>query len=198
VLGIGLGVPLEEYSSFGENPDPVVRGDKLDEGLAVLSGLWQGEPFSFTGEHYWVSKVTDSSTVGAILVLACRLSDHSEELSRRGIPIVVVDQQGEAGSDAPTGIFAGSYLQAQGVYNALRTAGLAVPSDVSVVGFDDMPMAALTSPHLTTVRQPLADMGRMATNMLVQLVQRARLDSARVELATTLVTRESCALPQSA
>src|ERR1035437_7787503 len=51
VLGAGLGVPPEEFSSFGENPDPVVRGDKLDEALAVLTGLWRGEPLNFTGER---------------------------------------------------------------------------------------------------------------------------------------------------
>ena len=57
VLGVGLGVPPEEFSSFGENPDPVVRGDKLDEGLAVLTGLWRGELFNFAGTHYTISNV---------------------------------------------------------------------------------------------------------------------------------------------
>ncbi len=98
--------------------------------------------------------------------------------------------------DPPTAIFAGSDLQALGVYNALRTAGVQVPDRMSIVGFDDVPMAACTSPPLTTVRQPLAEMGRVATTMLVRLLAGEQLGSVRVELATSLVRRESCAPPE--
>jgi alkanesulfonate monooxygenase SsuD/methylene tetrahydromethanopterin reductase-like flavin-dependent oxidoreductase (luciferase family) len=53
-LGVGLGEPAEEFSTFGEVAEPRVRGDKLDEGLAVLTGLWSGERFSFAGQHFTV------------------------------------------------------------------------------------------------------------------------------------------------
>ncbi len=95
----------------------------------------------------------------------------------------------------PTAIFAGSDLQALGVYNALRTLGVPIPAAVSVVGFDDVPSAARASPPLTTIRQPLVDMGRVATTMLQRLLSRQRLDSTRVELATTLAPRASTAPP---
>jgi alkanesulfonate monooxygenase SsuD/methylene tetrahydromethanopterin reductase-like flavin-dependent oxidoreductase (luciferase family) len=55
-LGVGLGGGAQaEFAAFGEDPDPRVRADRLDEGLAILDGLWSGEPFSFEGEHHRVS-----------------------------------------------------------------------------------------------------------------------------------------------
>ncbi|SOD97285.1 LacI family DNA-binding transcriptional regulator [Blastococcus haudaquaticus] len=98
--------------------------------------------------------------------------------------------------DPPTAIFAGSDEQAFGVMEAARQAGLSVPLDLSVVGFDDLPMARWSSPPLTTVRQPLADMGRMAGRILHQLIDGQPLDTQRVELATHLVPRASTARPR--
>jgi LacI family transcriptional regulator len=98
--------------------------------------------------------------------------------------------------DRPTAVFAGSDEQAFGVIEAARVAGLSVPEDLSVVGFDDLPMARWSSPPLTTVRQPLSDMGRMAGRVLHELIANRRLDSHRLELATQLVTRASTAAPR--
>ncbi|HEY7416046.1 MAG TPA: LacI family DNA-binding transcriptional regulator [Ktedonobacteraceae bacterium] len=95
--------------------------------------------------------------------------------------------------EPPTAIFAGSDLQAMGVYSALRARGITIPDMISVVGFDDIPLASLVTPALTSVRQPLVEMGRVATTMLLRLIAREPLDSIRVELATTLIVRESCA-----
>ena len=93
----------------------------------------------------------------------------------------------------PTALFAGNDMQALGVYAALRERGLSAPDDMSVVGFDDIPFAALAGPPLTTVRQPLAEMGRVAAGMLLTLIDGAPLASPRVELATALIVRASCA-----
>lgn len=93
----------------------------------------------------------------------------------------------------PTAIFAGSDMQAMGVYSALRARGLTVPDAMSVIGFDDVPFASIVTPTLTTIRQPLIEMGRMATTMLLRLIAKEPLDSLRVELATSLLVRESCA-----
>jgi probable F420-dependent oxidoreductase len=54
ILGAGIGFPPAEYTTFGEDGDERTRGDKLDEGLDVLAGLWSGERFSFEGQHYTV------------------------------------------------------------------------------------------------------------------------------------------------
>jgi probable F420-dependent oxidoreductase len=57
ILGVGLGFPPDaEYEYFGEDPDPRVRAEKLDEGLEVLTGLWSGKPFEFAGRHYTVKR----------------------------------------------------------------------------------------------------------------------------------------------
>ncbi|MBV9445735.1 MAG: LacI family DNA-binding transcriptional regulator [Streptosporangiaceae bacterium] len=97
--------------------------------------------------------------------------------------------------DRPTAIFAGSDQQAFGVYEAARQRGLRVPQDLSVVGFDDLPVARWVSPPLTTVCQPLADMGAAAANMLGDLIEGVPLRSNRVELSTQLIVRESTAPP---
>ncbi len=100
--------------------------------------------------------------------------------------------------DRPTAIFAASDELALGVTEALRRAGLSVPEDVSVVGFDDLPLVRWSSPPLTTVSQPLVSMGRLAVDMVLRLVQGERLETTRVELATTLVVRDSTAPPANA
>ena len=88
-------------------------------------------------------------------------------------------------------------MQAMGVYKTLYLRNILVPERMSVIGFDDIPLTAIVSPSLTSVRQPLFDMGRVASTMLVRLIAGEPLDSPRVELATTLNTRESCASPPS-
>ncbi|PRX43626.1 LacI family transcriptional regulator [Prauserella shujinwangii] len=95
----------------------------------------------------------------------------------------------------PTAVFAASDQMALGVHEALRRRGLRVPEDVSVVGFDDLPEARWAAPPLTTVRQPMADMGRLAVRTVQRLVRGEEIESPRVELATELVVRDSTAAP---
>ena len=95
----------------------------------------------------------------------------------------------------PTAIFSGNDQQALGVYEAARQRGLRIPQDLSVVGFDDLPLARWVSPPLTTVRQPLAEMGRAAAQMLGELIENRPLHTRRVELSTELITRESTGRP---
>jgi LacI family transcriptional regulator len=97
--------------------------------------------------------------------------------------------------DRPTAIFAGSDTQALGVLRAARQCGLDVPGDLSVVGYDNLPVAAWTGPGLTTVNQPLRDMAGTATRMLLDLAQGVDLLTTRVDLVTELVVRESTAPP---
>ena len=99
--------------------------------------------------------------------------------------------------DPPTAIFAGSDHQAHGVYLEAREAGLRLPDDLSIVGFDDVAMCEWLVPALTTVRQPLAQMSAEATRLVLSLSATSdRLVPTRRELATTLVIRESTAAPR--
>ncbi|MEI3868060.1 LacI family DNA-binding transcriptional regulator [Microbacterium sp. CCNWLW134] len=95
--------------------------------------------------------------------------------------------------DRPTAIFAGSDLQAIGVIAAARGAGLEVPADLSVVGYDDIALARWFSPQLTTVHQPLRRMGEEATRLALRLGAGGHPETLRMDLATHLVVRESTA-----
>lgn len=97
--------------------------------------------------------------------------------------------------DPPTAIITSSDQMAFGVYEAARQHGLRVPDDVSVVGFDDLPEVRWSSPPLTTVRQPLSEMGALAARTVLRLAGGDEIESPRVELATELVVRESTAPP---
>jgi LacI family transcriptional regulator len=97
--------------------------------------------------------------------------------------------------DPPTAIFAASDVTAFGVMEAARTAGLRIPDELSIVGFDDTFIAAWSTPPLTTVHAPLRDMGRVAIRTLMRLVAGETLDSYHVELATHLVVRGSTGRP---
>ena len=93
----------------------------------------------------------------------------------------------------PTAIVAANDAQAFGVLQAVAGRGLRVPADVSVVGFDDVPVAAWATPALTTVRQPLAAMSAAAFRLL--MTSSADTEPHHIELATTLVVRDSTAPP---
>lgn len=97
----------------------------------------------------------------------------------------------------PTAVFTCNDALALGVYRAAAEAGLSIPRDLSVVGFDDLRPAQWTVPPLTTVRQPLTEMAVTAASMVVRLARGERLAQTRVELATELVVRDSTAPPRS-
>jgi LacI family transcriptional regulator len=94
-----------------------------------------------------------------------------------------------------TAIFAASDIMAVGALKVIREAGLRVPQDVALVGFDDMPIAAALQPALTTVRQPVEQMGAMAADLLLGLLAcppDGRPPLQQLILPTKLIVRESC------
>jgi DNA-binding LacI/PurR family transcriptional regulator len=98
-------------------------------------------------------------------------------------------------AERPTAIFAANDLQALGVYEAAREAGLRIPEELSVVGFDDLAFTQWSQPPLTTVRQPLMRMGAAAADLVLDLAAGRTPEQDRIELATTLVVRRSTAPP---
>ncbi|UCH27010.1 MAG: LacI family DNA-binding transcriptional regulator [Trueperaceae bacterium] len=136
-----------------------------------------------------------------------RLDGYRKALGEAGIafePELVAegDFQTEGGRSAalellslrkpPSAIFAANDLSAFGVMDAVRSVGLAIPDDISVVGFDDIPQASITYPKLTTVRQPLTEMGRVAVTLLLEQLHSPGSELESVVLKTELVNRESC------
>jgi LacI family transcriptional regulator len=96
-------------------------------------------------------------------------------------------------SPRPTAVFAANDAMAVGAMSALRAAGLRVPDDVAVTGFDDIPLARYMSPPLTSVHVAIAELGAGAVEMLVHAVENKNAHQRRHQrLPTTLVVRESC------
>ncbi len=95
-----------------------------------------------------------------------------------------------SGPDRPTAVFAANDSSAVGVLRSAAALGLRVPEDLSVVGFDDVPQAATTTPPLTTVAQPLVELGSRAVEMLLAML-RGEQTSDHVRLPTTLRVRQS-------
>jgi LacI family transcriptional regulator len=136
-----------------------------------------------------------------------RLQGYKDGLRQAGIPldpelIKAGDYSTETGmicaqkllnlSDSPTAIFAANDQSAIGVIKAAQEAGLRVPDDLSVVGFDNIPEAVYINPGLTTIDQSVDKMGYVATEMLVSLIQGESLDSNLYKMPTHLIIRDSC------
>ncbi|WP_212992787.1 LacI family DNA-binding transcriptional regulator [Actinoplanes auranticolor] len=98
--------------------------------------------------------------------------------------------------EPPTAVLCGNDLQAFGVYEAARQAGVRIPDELSVVGFDDISYGGWCGPPLTTVRQPITEMGATAARLLLALAAGETISQTHVELATTLVVRGSTAAPR--
>jgi LacI family transcriptional regulator len=92
----------------------------------------------------------------------------------------------------PTAIFAANDLSAFGAMDAARECGLRIPDDISIIGFDDIPKASYVYPRLTTVRQPLEQMGQVAVKMLLERIEDQSRPPKKVALATQLIIRDSC------
>ncbi|MFW6640815.1 LacI family DNA-binding transcriptional regulator [Nocardiopsis algeriensis] len=114
---------------------------------------------------------------------------HVESGRDRGRELLLLDEP-------PTAVFAGSDLHAMGLYEAARELGVRIPEDLSVVGYDDLPVARWVGPPLTTVRQPLTEMAEEATRMALTLARGESPPNPRLDLATDLVVRGSTAPPR--
>ena len=96
-------------------------------------------------------------------------------------------------ADPPTAIFGCNDAIACGALRAARERGLRVPEDVSIVGFDDLPLAAAVTPALTTIRQPVAEIGRAGVGLIVRQLSSRPSRGPQLELPTRLIVRESTA-----
>jgi LacI family transcriptional regulator len=140
-----------------------------------------------------------------------RLRGYSEEMARSlpdVAPVVVKGDFGEksgylageslcAGEDRPDAIFAANDVMALGCMLALREAGLRVPDDIALAGFDDIPLAAMVSPALTTVRVRIAELGRSAFEQLLLCIEQPKRSKRMAQaFPTEIIVRESCGAVQ--
>jgi LacI family transcriptional regulator len=97
--------------------------------------------------------------------------------------------------ERPTAIFAANDVSALATISAAKSLGLRVPDDLSVIGFDNVPESALSDPPLTTIEQPIQQMGFDATLLLLRLIEGEEVPSTHTMLPTKLVVRGSCSPP---
>lgn len=101
-------------------------------------------------------------------------------------------QQLLARGEPPTAVFTASDTMAMGALRAIHEAGLNVPDDIAVVGFDDVPAASFSNPPLTTIRQPIYDLGATAATELIAQLESDETSRIQKRLPVELVVRESC------
>jgi LacI family transcriptional regulator len=101
-------------------------------------------------------------------------------------------------AEPPTAVFAAADMMAVGAIRTMRAAGLSVPDDLAIVGFDDIRLAELLSPPLTTVRQDMVGIGLAAGRALVEQIENPDVTPPVLTLPVELVVRASCGARESA
>ena len=192
------GVPLvtTAYWLPGEKLT-VVDVDNVDGGLQAtecLIKLGHRKIGMITGPPGWKS-VND------------RTEGYKLALERAGIPLDVSliehgDWSYQSGYEAmkrllekgahTMAVFAQNDQMAMGTMRALHEVGRRIPDDVSIVGYDDIPAAAYSQPPLTTIRQPMQQVGEVATRLLIELINDPAAERKEVLLKTELIRRETC------
>jgi DNA-binding LacI/PurR family transcriptional regulator len=207
----GLVLPTSRIARFVEDGFPIVCLDRDIAARSIplvqvdnrLGGRMATEHLLELG-HHRIAHVTGARS---LRISEDRLAGFRDAFAAVGMKPLELVAEGrfteEGGYDATktllgrgidfTAVFAANDLSAVGVLNALAEAGLRVPDDVSVVGFDDFRLAAYTTPPLTTIHQPAAEIGARATEMLIDLTQGRRIRKLRHLLPPQLVVRGSTA-----
>ncbi|TMC02670.1 MAG: LacI family transcriptional regulator [Chloroflexi bacterium] len=147
-----------------------------------------------------------TTMTGQERLLAARATLRRHHLAHEDALVAVADSFSEASgysaarrllldAEPPTAIFGANDLIALGVIRLARELGLAIPGDLSVVGFNDIPQSELFDPPLTTVHVPKEEMGVLAAALLIDQVEGRHIERRRVVLETQLVVRGSTATP---
>ncbi len=149
----------------------------------------KGSPLSSDSEERWASICRIAAQMG-IKIDPALISqiDKEDPTPMVGYPLV---KELLARKVPFTALFAYNDISAIGAIRALQEEGLRVPQDVSVIGFDDIPGAAFHMPSLTTVRQPLARMGEVAAQSLLERIEGKKEFPSEIAIEPELVVRES-------
>ncbi|MAU12545.1 MAG: LacI family transcriptional regulator [Anaerolineaceae bacterium] len=190
---------------------PYVLIDEIDEqnnSFSVDATNWQG---AYDATEYLIGlghrRIAFIKGIVGLHSSDDRVQGYKAALKAHGIPvrddyIVEGDYMQPSGYDKtfplmalptpPTAIFAANDHMALGVMDAIRELGMDIPNDISIVGFDDIPQASTTHPKLTTVLQPLEQMGREGVRLLLEQLQYPDRPPRRLTLPTQLIVRDSC------
>ena len=151
----------------------------------------KGQPFSSDSEYRWqaICQVAAELNIELRPELTVQI-DIDDPTPQLGYPFAKQLLQRKVPF---TALFAYNDISALGAIRAFQESGLRVPQDISVVGFDDIQGAAYSNPTLTTVRQPLADMGRLAAETLLARIEGTKEYQAEIPIEPELVVRQSTA-----
>ncbi|MEU9010675.1 LacI family DNA-binding transcriptional regulator [Streptomyces sp. NPDC048479] len=184
------GLPVVLIDDRGHHPEfPSVATTNREGGASAAGHLLaagRSRPLIVTGRRHF--GCVQDRLEGFLEVLPTELIAEGDftELSGR----LAVERQLATGRHFDS-VFAHNDLSAAGALRALRAAGRSVPDDIAVVGFDDIPMAQHTEPPLTTVRQPMREMGETAARMLLAHLGGTAAPHEPVILPTELIVRRS-------
>ena len=115
------------------------------------------------------------------------ISDHFDLRSAEGAATDLL-----TGPDRPTALLGHNDFVAVAIISAAHKLGLSVPGDLSVVGYDDIPPASYCYPPLTTIRQPMQEVGRLATRLLIQMIADPSIERRETLLKPRLIRRATC------
>jgi DNA-binding LacI/PurR family transcriptional regulator len=211
VIAVFCGLSESQHRQFKTRGIPLVvldpTGEPAHAAVSVGASNWTG---GLTATRHLLElghrRIAAITGPARVLCSRARLDGHRAAMDAAGVAIdpeliYEGDFHAEDGlehgrrllnrPDPPTAIVTGNDLQAFGVCQAAAETGLRIPRDLSVVGFDDLPMAQWSSPPLTTIRQPLAEMAAAAAATAISLARGQQPQQHRIEFATRLVTRAS-------
>jgi LacI family transcriptional regulator len=199
--------PLIDRLSESKRPFITIGRHPINEMINYIdvdnrAGAYQGVSYAFrTGRRRVATIRGPHNTISG----QDRYQGYLDALQERGLPLIPeLVAEGEF-SDAsgyqamksmlpqrPDAVFVASDAMAFAAIRAIQEAGLCVPDDIAVIGFDDIPPAATTIPPLTTIRQPIQRTGSMAAEILIDMIEHPSPQPRRVVLPTELVIRSSC------
>ena len=195
--------PLPTVAVAGHTPISGVTNVVLDHERAAELALghlyalghrdiayMRGQLFSSDSRSRWRSTLHVARSLGLQvsrdLIIRLDKDTHSPELGYPGIQQLLLHRKNF------TAVLCFNDVSAMGTIRSLHDAGLRVPSHVSVMGFDDIPAAEFYTPRLTTIRQPLRQMGRTAASLLLRKIENSKVSDV-VRVDPELVVRESTA-----
>jgi LacI family transcriptional regulator len=205
-------VPSEYLDALRERNFPFVlldQGDSSGSSVIVEASNWQG---GYDATQYLIDlghrRIGFIAGLMEIQSAVDRFEGYKAALADHNIPfldeLVVTGDFSHVGgyaaaqnllnlSPRPTAVFACNDFEAMGAMEAARDHDLQIPEDLSIIGFDDIHLAASAYPKLTTIQQPLSQMGKMAARLLLEQIDDPQRPARRITLATRLIVRDSCA-----
>jgi len=211
IILVSAGIHNDAIALLATNDIPSVLVDREVSGSIIDSVLVDNEEGGCQATEYLIklghTRIGCIAGPSLITPSAARVQGYRKALSKYNLVqddalVIAGDFRAQSGFKAtkelldleepPTAIFACNDMMAVGVLHAIDETGLSVPEDISIVGFDDIPLASFTPPPLTTISQPSQEMGFLAAKMVIDRTENQSIPVRHEILSTSLIIRNSC------